>query len=295
MAALLCAKWHGVPTVLEINGAFREQQQIALRSLTGWNRWRGSLSFQMADLIQRWAFRLADQVVVVTDSLKNYMVEQYNVSEERVRVFSNGVNVEKFTPKNKTECKHTLGLRDNKKYIGFVGNLAPWQGVDHLLKAFGLLLHETADCHLLIVGDGAERFKLEVMAERLNINDYVTFTGFVPYTTVVEYINACEFCVAPLQLQQRNQLTGVSPLKVFEYLACAKPVVASNLPDMRFISDHNVGLLCDPANDRSLANHLATLLQLSASELHEMGMRARSLAVNNYSWDVIVDKIVAST
>lgn len=285
LGVLLWARRVRIRTVLEVNGLVREERLLNAPVSRSWRApvLRLRLLARMAML--GWGYRLAVKVVTVTESLRKNLVSEYRMPSGKIGVFANGANVQLFVPLEPAACKSRLGFAHPKRYIGFVGNMFKWHGLDALLQAFAPLAAERSDCHLLLVGDGTETQHLTNLTKSLALTSRVCFVGRVPYQDVVHYINACEFCVGPFNGQTRNLACGASPLKVFEYLACGKPVLASDLEDMKFIAEHDVGLLY-PADDiDALAAGLRLMLSLTRSEMNAMGARARHLAVEQLSWD----------
>ena len=109
----------------------------------------------------------------------------------------------------------------------------------------------------------------------------------VPYEEVPKYINACDVCVAPFLF--RN--SGLSPLKVFEYLACGKPVVTSMINGLDFIKKYDLGILVEPENFDELAQALIKLLQ-NEKLRKKMAKNGRNVIATKYSWEVIAKKVV---
>jgi glycosyltransferase involved in cell wall biosynthesis len=226
---------------------------------------------------------MADRVVVVADGLRQELVSQYGVPPAKVGVFANGANVKLFTPLDPVECKRKLALDPRRRYIGFVGNMYKWQGVDDLIAAFSATAVEHADAQLLIVGDGVEAPNLKALVQRLGLMARVDFVGRVPYSEVVHYINACEFCVGAFN--EMRQQSPCSPLKVYEYLACGKPVLASDLVEIRFIAENGVGALFPVGKIDAMAAGLQVMLSLPRQEIEAMGARARRLVVERFTWE----------
>ena len=183
-----------------------------------------------------------------------------------------------------------MGLTDKYKYVCFVGNLAPWQGTEYLIQAAPHILKECSDVRFLVVGDGKMRGEMENKALQLDVFDQFIFTGMVPYEQVTYYINASTICVAPFIIA-RNEKIGLSPLKMYEYLACGKPVVASDIPGVRHLLNmSDSGVLVEPENSEELA--IAILRLLHNEELRKgMGMRGRKYIVENHSWGAAARKV----
>src|SRR5690606_2863783 len=142
-------------------------------------------------------------------------------------------------------CRKELGLELETPYVCFVGNLAPWQGVEYLVKAAPSILSRFPECHFLIVGDGVMKDNLLKLCRELGVEDKFIFTGVVAYDRVPLYINASDICAAPFILA-RNAKIGLSPLKLYEYMACGKTVVASNISGVSDVLEASGGGILVP-------------------------------------------------
>ena len=127
------------------------------------------------------------------------------------------------------------------------------------------------------------------LAEQLDVSDKVIFMGMVPYQRVPLYINASDVCAAPF-VKVRNERSGVSPLKLCEYLACRKPVVASKLSGLEILEQNNTGILVKPENPEALANAIIRLLQNSDCR-NQMGENGRRYVVENRSWESVAKRV----
>jgi glycosyltransferase involved in cell wall biosynthesis len=149
----------------------------------------------------------------------------------KVNVIGNGVNTEKFFPIDDdtllSSWRKNLGIKKEDVVIAFVGNLAPWQGVNILIEsAFQLLTYE-ANVKFLIVGEGFLKHSIEKGVFDSGHEKKFILTGMINYEDIPILINIADICVAPF-ISRRNRTTGVSPIKVFEYMG-AKPVICSRI------------------------------------------------------------------
>jgi len=229
------------------------------------------------------------KIIAVTPGLKKKIEELYNIPDEKVVVIENGANTDLFKPLNKNECVRELNLPDSFQYVCFVGNLAPWQGVEYLIEVAPLILKKVPNTKFLIVGDGMMKEKLIGLAEKTGISDKVIFTGTVPYEEVPKYINASDVCISPF-IRRRNETTGVSPLKIYEYLSCQKPVVSSRIPNLEFIEQQNTGILVEPESPDKLAKTIIKLLE-DEKLREEMGKNGREYVVKNHSWEMVARRV----
>ena len=162
----------------------------------------------------------------------------------------------------------------------FIGALASWQGIDTVLEAV-----DTPDwpleVDLVVAGDGRERDRVD---EAARVNAHVRWLGTIPYDEAPALLSGSLAALVPMADVPRSRY-GLSPLKLFEAMACGVPVVASDLPGLGDTVRANQCGITFPAGDadalaRSVA-HLAQDRELAG----EMGSRGRIAAETHYSWD----------
>ena len=272
----------GVPYFVEVNG-IPEAERSILDGRIYEPSW-----FQVQT--RRNLLRRAKAVVAVSDSLRDMLVTSYGLERSRVHVVPNGVNTELFRPMERSACRHELGLEEDASILGFVGSLAPWQGVDVLIRTLSELRSARRDVRVLIIGEGPDRHRLEGLVEAEELRDWVTFTGSVPYRDVPKYIGAFDLAVS----LKPPMLPG-SPLKVREYMACARPVIASRGTqyDFAIVEQSGGGTLVESTNTREIARTIADLLSDKA-RLKEMGARGHDYALKHCSWRLTAQRVAAA-
>ena len=183
-----------------------------------------------------------------------------------------------------------MGIEKDEVVIAFVGNLARWQGVGILIESAIGLLSQGEKLKLLLVGDGPLREELMRKVFRSGFEKEFIFTGMIDYEDTPLLINLADICVAPFILK-RNRVTGVSPIKVFEYMACGKPVVASRIEGLEFVEvEEGAGRLVEPEDVIGLERTLYDLIK-SPQERMRMGQRGLELARERFSWESCATKI----
>jgi len=207
-----------------------------------------------------------------------------------MKVVSNGVNTRKFYPiDNKgllAEWRRRLGIGKDEIVITFVGNLAPWQGVESLIRVAQVVLAEMRNLRFLIVGDGILKEELEAEVIRLGIADHFIFTGMIDYKQIPFYINISDVCV----LLKRELASGYSPIKLYEYMACGKPVIASRVGGLEFIKTEGVGRLIESGDLKDIKEALLDLLSAPEKRV-DMGQRGVKIAQERFTWDSRASKI----
>jgi glycosyltransferase involved in cell wall biosynthesis len=171
---------------------------------------------------------------------------------------------------------------DNGTIVGYAGHLYPWKGVDVLIEAIA----RVAGVSALIVGGHdveGDRARLEALAERLGVRDRVKFTGHVDPGEVRAFLEQATILALP------NPPSAVSthftsPLKLFEYMATGRPIVASDLPAIREVLRHEQNALLVPPGDATgLARGIQRLM--GDRELAARLARQALSDVDDYTWD----------
>jgi glycosyltransferase involved in cell wall biosynthesis len=263
-----------LPLLLEVNAPLLEERSkfggLALKGLGAWS--------------ERYAWRTADWVMVVTDVL-GARVRAAGVPPERVVVIPNGINRERFGLAPVPEAaKRALGLQD-KCVLGFVGFIREWHGIEHVIEF--LAAERDPHLHLLMVGEGPARQSLEATAERLGVRSQVTFTGTIDRDRVANYIAAFDIALQPAVVEY------ASPLKLFEYLALGKAIVAPRTPNiMEILADGQNALLFDRANPDSLPAALRMLCHDAALRRRLGQAAAASIDEQGLTWERNAERVI---
>lgn len=274
-AGLGLARRLGRPLILEVNAPMVEEQV----------RWRGLRLQRTAVRVEDAVLRGADCVLVVSQSLADW-VRSRGVPAGRILVLPNGVDPRPFQaadPAAAAARRRDLGL-DPGPVLGFVGGLRPWHGVADLLRAAAHLRARQREVQLLIVGDGPLRTDLETLAAELGLEGRVHFTGAVAHDAVPGLLKLMDVAVAPYAAAPGGGSFYFSPLKVFEYLAAACPVVAADCGQLRsLLQPGRTGLLYRPGDSADLAAALARMLD-APDWARALGQAGRDMVLAEHTW-----------
>lgn len=280
-AALQSLGWifrrYGIPWILETNSPLfyeskAERKNVVLSKLEKW--------------LEVKAYQECDILVCITEALKQIIVSEANIPPEKVIVLPNGVDTSVFNP----ECHPPKRIFDNFT-IGFVGNLYAWQGLEDLLSAMHDLLQDGLNLSLVIVGDGQMRGELESKAQELGISNNVKFVGQVPWNEVPSYIAGFDVGYSGHVKLQIGKMYH-SPLKIYEYMAMGKPVLASAFEDaQRVLQEGNTGFLFQAGDMQDLKSALVKAYH-SQAILPKMGCQAREEILLNHSWIARVQTLI---
>jgi glycosyltransferase involved in cell wall biosynthesis len=206
----------GMPIVLEVNSPL----------VLELGRTRG-LSFpRLARQVEEHILRSATLVCAVTGVLRDMLVEM-GVAQERVLVTQNGVELERFvdTPAARASARASLGLEPAGLVLGFVGYYRDWHRLDLVLEA--LRAPALGGARLVLVGEGPARADLERRAHELDVATRVTFAKPRPHAEIPALLPAFDVALVPAINAY------ASPLKLFEYMAAGRAVVAPDQPNLR--------------------------------------------------------------
>ncbi|MFH1985704.1 MAG: glycosyltransferase family 4 protein [Pseudomonadota bacterium] len=258
-----------VPIILEINDSPH-------RAYTSVNNNFKKFVIRVIDKI---SFYLSDHVLPVTKKIAINMHRLEGIPWKKITVLPSGANTEIFFPMDKRKCCLELGFDQSLTYIGFVGTIFHYQGIDILIEAAPMIIRNYPNVRFLIVGDGPMKNTLENMVIEKSLQSYFIFTGYIPYECVPSYCAVMTICVAPFHRSAGDS----SPVKVFDYLACGKPVVVSDVGENGvFFKNSGAVVLVPPEDPAILAQGVNRLLTKEA--LHgEMGRNGREFIVRNYS------------
>lgn len=242
-------------------------------------------------MVEKINCKLSQRVVVTTSHNKVNHQRRHNLPPNRVVVIPNGANTDMFRPMNIEQAKKDVGIEKECLCVGFTGNLWEYEGVEHLIEAAPIVLAEIPKSRFLIVGDGRMKGELVEFAETIGVTDKFMFTGRVPYEAVPVYIAAMDVCVVPLNTVKCEK-TGISSLKLREYLACERPVVVSDVEGTgNVVRDANAGIVVTPENIPDFAQAIVKLLKDRALR-EEMGKNGRKYVVENLSWEIAAKKLL---
>jgi len=231
-----------IPCFMEVNAPLLVEQE----------KFRDLIQVEEATAIEAEVFSKADAIAAVSDSVRDYAITK-GAPAERAHVVPNGVDTASFNPDVETAV---LDIADDAFVVGFVGSLKAWHGLESLLDGFRELPAE-GGYHLLIVGEGPLRSWVEGYVRGARLDGRVTVTGWVEYEDIPRYMRRFDVAAAPYHAIDDFYF---SPLKLFEYLAVGRPVVASAIGQMNdVIDDGRTGLLCRPDDPADFAAKIARL------------------------------------
>lgn len=227
---------------------------------------------------ERECLRSATAVITPSTVTQRYLLRQ-GVPPERITVIPNGVDPRIFYPSPSAERS------DGPLRLLYVGTLAPWQGLPVLLEAVSKALAERP-LEVWLLGPCRRPWRkgLEKQIRKRNLESWVQFLPPREPAAVADVIRSADLCLAPLARTARNCVQGCNPLKLFEYMACRKPIIAARLPAVQeILTDGEEALLYRPDDPRRLRNAILRLASDPARG-QQLASRAYDKVIHSYTW-----------
>ncbi|HTR97558.1 MAG TPA: glycosyltransferase family 4 protein [Candidatus Acidoferrales bacterium] len=240
----------------------------------------GSLPHRALQWLERMQFRTADLVISTNESYREVALGRGHVRPDRVFVVRSGPSRERFGRLREPDPSLRRG---RARLVAYLGVMAPQDGVDHLVRAAGVIVkdHGRRDVAFTFIGSGDSYDDLRALVRTLGLEDACEFTGRVPDGDVERILATADVCVSP---DPRNPLNDVSTMnKVLEYMACGKPIVCYDLREHRFSAGEGA-LYARPDEVGDLAARIEQLLD--DDELRaRMGAYNRERFLARMAWE----------
>ena len=273
----MLSRLKGLPLVADLQGSMTSEMvdHHFLDPDGAWHRW--------ARLLERRITHMPDAVVSSTRVTALLLEQDFDCREERVYALPDCVSLDFFRPdaaepETVRRRRSAFGIPDDRPVVAYLGLLADYQGTPHLLRAAAHLRDWATPFHLLMMGfPNVEQYR--DMAKRLDIEEYVTFTGKVRYEEAPAHLILGDIAVAP----KLSTTEGAG--KILNYMAMELPTVAFDTPISREYLG-TLGTYASPVGDeRALAEAMDRLLQLPPAERQALGRRLRARASDKFSWE----------
>ncbi|WLR41506.1 glycosyltransferase family 4 protein [Bacillus carboniphilus] len=272
ISAIIIRLIYRIPYVAEVNASSIVEKDITKQFYFK----------RTARLIEKYIFRKADIVTVVSKELLKYF-EENEYRTDNVIVIPNGVDAEKFNSERTEQLEgYPFDEWEGKEIIGFLGSLKSWHGVERLIDILPVLIEDNPLIRLLIIGDGEEHRRLSQLVMDKKLSNYVHITGNLPYDHIPKALKSVNVCIAPYYNIDHFYF---SPIKIFEYMAMGKPVIAPALGQCEelIVNNHNGILLPENTNEQLIV--AIKRIFMDKKQLERLGVNAREFIINSYTWE----------
>jgi glycosyltransferase involved in cell wall biosynthesis len=241
---------------------------------------RNPVLIALARWLENFLYSHADHLLVNSPAYSDYLIAK-GVPPSKVRCIPNGVDSAMFFPEERAQDIRQKYNVDHKFVVTYAGAIGMANDLDVLIEAAAALSNRE-DIHILIVGDGKERNRLERLVSELNLSN-VTFAGSFPKSEMGRVLAASDACLAILR--NIKMFTTTFPNKVFDYMAAGRPtLLAIDGVIRRVVEDAGGGVFVEPGNATELARAIASIAD-DPTRAKQMGENARAWVVQHYCRD----------
>jgi glycosyltransferase involved in cell wall biosynthesis len=275
------------PLVHTIHGVLADEFEQAKQN--GYASFRGRVANRFMVRLARLegeTAQKADLIVTISRYSLEKIQKHYGVDPSKVRIVPNGVDPEKIKPsENQGELKRQFGLGDAPVVL-FVGSLIPRKGISFLVEAAKQIVKTHADARFVIVGDGPLKPQLAADLAALNLTGNFLFKNGLTDETLAKMYGCADVFMLP-SIQEGQGIV------LLEASAAAKPVVAFDIGGVNeAVVNGETGLLVARGSSGELAEALLKLLG-DADLRQKLGSAGRRFVVENYTWDICAQKMLA--
>ena len=235
-----------------------------------------SLGSYWNNLINEKLINFADEITVSN----NFLKEKFGGN-----IIWHGRDTDNFNPQkyNRKLLMEKYKINDSKKVVMFLGTPREHKGVEILISAVSMIKNKDIVLFIVGIGDNDNYGKKLTKTAKEMLGDKYKGFGIQPFEKIPEYLNLADIFIIP---QKKNFATvGQIPAKVFDAMAMAKPIIATNVSDLPEILD-GCGWIVEPENPEKLAEAIQNVLK-NPKEAEEIGQKARQKCIEKYSWDAM--------
>jgi glycosyltransferase involved in cell wall biosynthesis len=270
IAAVIAGRKLGIPVVYEMRGLWhltRAQREPSFDR---------SDFFQYEEKLEIWAAELADKVVVISETQRDWLIDK-GITKTKIHIIPNAINVEQAG-----ERPVSQPLSSPKIRLAFMGSLTAYEGIDTVLEALKLLNSSGHTATLNVFGDGRSRKSLEDLSNRLKLQNAVTFHGRVTRTEILSQMR--NYDIFPIVRKDSELTRLIPPLKQLEPMLNGRVVLISALPALiKNVPDCIAELAIPPDNPAALANLIIELTQ-HPERMNDIGARSKEWVMSKRNW-----------
>ena len=277
-AGMRAAKKLGIRYVVEMNAPYPEEKvQMQGKSLI---QFLGN-THEKAQVTN--AFR----TIVVSSAMKNYLIRKTNVDPSKIVVLANAVNPSHIqsNPILEKDIRSRFDLKNTHTVFGFVGSIFPYHGVDIMIESFSTLEKENDNLRMLIVGDGEILPDLKRRVSELKLGNKIHFTGNVVHNQVYDYLK-----IMDITIMARSNWYG-SPVKIFEYGAMKKAIIAPRVVPVLDVMQHEIDGLLIEASQAELTQSMRFMID-HPEQRNSMAMTFHEKVMREHTWNRVAQQIL---
>jgi len=277
--AYLASRVTNIPMIYEVRSLW-EYSAIAKQKTP-----ENSNKIKFIKFMEARTVKKADKVITLGEGLKTELVRR-GADIAKIDIVPNGVDVSAFSPLPPDQVLIEKYRLMDQTVVGYIGSMTKYEGLDLLIEAMRQIKIECPNVKVLLVGDGAEKTRLEKKVEELGLSSDVMFAGQVAHDMVLKYYSIIDVFVYPRIDTLVTQL--VTPLKSLEAMCLGKPIIASNVGGLKEITqDNKTGVLFNAGDTQDLVRKCISLMR-EDDKRRTLGEQAREWVINHRDWPKII-------
>jgi len=280
VAAWLIARLHRIPFIYDVQDIWPES--VVLSGMV-----RNKFIIRMLSRLERFVYRRADHIFVVTRGARENLLEK-GVNPEKISVMPHWIDETQFAhvdPLITQSVRQAYGW-DHKFVVLFAGNIGMVQGLDVVVRAAALLPRDGGFL-ISLIGDGTDRRRVQELAKSLDADDRIQFVDRHPASEMPSLMEASDTLLVHLKSGPLSH--WVIPTKIFAYLSAGKPIlVAMEGAAADLVRDSGAGVIVPPSDAAALAQAICSLRDLPPEERAAMGSRGRDYLVAKHSMQTVL-------
>ena len=249
----------------------------------------------IAKLMYAWEefmYRRAEKIIVLLPNAKKY-IESKGISAEKIVWIPNGVNLEQFNNPKQFDPDSNLAqlLRKNKNKfkVIYTGAHGPANGLNVVIETASIFQKNHNEVQFFLIGNGVEKEKIQHNSEKYNLKN-IHFFSSIPKEQIpdlLRYADLLLHCFAPVDVFKY----GISPNKIFDYLASGKPIIMSVKTSNNIVQEAGAGITVEPGNAEALAKGIVKIQEMAPEERQKLGANGRAYVEKYHSSKVLAEKL----
>ena len=277
LSALLVGKIYKIPVIYDMaeNYPAMWDETVSRKGVKLYNYFLKNS--ELARIIENYVLKRVDHIIVVVEESKKKLLKK-GIPDNKLSIVSNTPDLKLFKKRNNGDERF---LRDRFKLLYVGGIDSESRGLDTVIKSIPFLKEKIENLYFIVIGDGEYLEDLIKIVRKLGVEKYVRFCGWVDFKLVPTYIYNCDVCVVPHNVNEH--INSTIPNKLFEYMACKKPVIVSDaIPLKRIVEENNCGVVF---NSKDVTNFAGKVMELQdPSARTQMGENGYYAVIRKYNW-----------
>jgi glycosyltransferase involved in cell wall biosynthesis len=241
---------------------------------------------QLTDVVAWWNIQASDCVFTADATSREWIAAKAS-ADVSVTQFGQGVDTDLFFPRDRELSRDKISSELRGDFVvGFVGSFKPYHCLEPLVEA--IAGDSMQGVELLLLGEGPRHEAIKQRASNLGVANRVYCPGFVGHDRVPYYISACDALYGVISPDRPE-----SPLKVYEYLACGRPVITLKDDEFAFVEADTVGVSVEAISGGAIRSAIQEIRDCSEEERKEMGERAWKYIEGEQTWRALAEEIVS--